>query len=337
MGIIGRKRTELWVGIFLILGFIMIALVAINLGNLTSNSKDAYHINVVFRNAAGIIKGSEVRLGGAKIGRVSSTPMLTESGDAVKLVLELQKGVQLQKGSVVQAATLNLLGDKYIEISPPAKSTNSYIAPDETVYGDSGDDLETIKANVATISQQSIVLLRRVESAMVDMQGAAKGFTETASRINAGILSDANRKNIDTIMENLAETSVNLAAASKGLPGTLENVKETTTSIRETTNEFRNIVSKVDKKLDDLDPAIKAVAPMMISLKKSSESLDRSLTAINRQEGVLGTIIYDKKMKDYVQDFVSRMRAQGILRYKNPKAEDAIDLRDKARMQGNRN
>lgn len=336
MGLKGKRRTELWVGVFLILGFLLITGLAINLGNLTSRSKNSYHINVVFRNAAGIIKGSEVRLGGAKIGKVSSTPILTDKGDAVKLVLELNDGVKLQQGALVQAATLNLLGDKYIEISPPAVPTDTFIKPNETILGDSGDDLETIKANVATISQQTIVLLRRVEVAMTDMQSAAKGFSDMAYKINTGVLNDQNQKNIGIIMENMAETSKHLAKASEGIPGALENVQETTVSVRETANEFRNIVVKVDKKIDSLDPALEQVAPMMISLRKTSDNLDRSLNAVRQQQGVLGMLIYDKKLKDYMQDFITRMRAQGILRYKNPEAQEAVDLRDRAKMEGKR-
>ncbi len=332
-----KKRTELWVGLFLLLGLLLLTVVAIRLGKFTSRMQESYTINVVFRNAAGIIKGSEVRLGGAKIGKVASTPVLTPGGDAVELKLELEKGINLQQGSVIQAATLNLLGDKYIEITPPTVSTNNFIAPGKTVYGDSGDDLETIKANVATISQQTIVLLRRVELAMGDMQAAAKGFADMSHKINEGVLSAENLKNMSAALDNIAKTSANLEMASRGVPATLDNIRETSLNIKTTSTDIHNLVVKVDKKVDELEPAFKAINPTLASLKNTSEKLDRTVSDIRKGEGIFGAMIYDKKLKLDIRDFVSHLRAQGLLRYKNPEAEkEILDLRDRAKMEGPR-
>lgn len=326
------------VGLFLLVGIALIAFLAINLGNLTEGNKETYQIKILFRNASGIIKGSEVRLGGAKIGKVTSTPVLTSEGDNVELTLELDGGIRLQKGSIAQAATLNLLGDKYVEISPPASPTGEFIKPGQFIYGDSGDDLETIKSNVATISQQTVVLLDRVGLAMDDMQKAAKGFAELADRLNDGVLSDNNLTYLEVTMSNVAETSTNLAKSSAAIPETLENIKDVTQNIKDTSDGIHKLVTKVDKKIDDMEPAFAAVSPTINTLKQTTEKLDRVITKVDKGNGILGALINDQSMKKDLQDFIKHLRSQGILRYKNPKAEEEmIDLRDRARMEGRRN
>lgn len=333
------------VGLFLLLGIVLIAFLAVNLGNLSRGSKETYSIQVNFRNAAGLIKGSEVRLGGAKIGNVSTTPVISANGAAVSVTLNLEKGVTLYKGCVVQVGTLNLLGDKYIEISQPATPSQNIIQPGAILEGDSGDDLDTIKTNVATISQQTVVLLDRVEDAMEDMQKAAKGFADLADRLNQGVLSDKNIQNLEKTMGNVALTSENLAKASDSVPETLENIREVTQNVRDTTGNLNTLVVKIDKKVDELEPAFDNIVPLMENLKQTSVKLDKAvanadkvITKVEKGNGIMGALLNDASMKKDVQDFIKHLRAQGILRYKNPNAEEeAIDMRDRARMQGRRN
>lgn len=332
------KRIEIWVGLFILLGLILIGVLAIKLGDLTHNNKNYYDINVVFRNASGLLKGSEVRLGGAKIGSVSTMPQITSSGDAVKMTLQLEKTAHIQQGAIVQAATLNLLGDKYIEITPPPVPSTTFIQPGETIFGDSGDDLEKIKTNIATISQQTITLLKRVEFAMEDMQKATSGFAEMSRRINNNVLSEKNTENLSLLLANIKTTSEQLAKSSEAIPQTIENIKSTSENIHKTSVDAQEFMAKIDAQLDILAPSIKLVNPTMLSLKTLTSDAQKSMEALRKQQGLAGALLYDKNLKAYVEDFIRHLRAQGILRYKNPDAEQEIlDLRDRAKMQGRRN
>lgn len=327
-------------GIFLLIGIALIAFLTINLGNLAQSNKPTYNIKVRFQNASGLIKGCEVRLGGAKIGKVISDPVITNTGDAVEVVIAVDFGIKLQRGSQAQAATLNLLGDKYIEIVPPASPTGMFIDDQGNgiIYGDSGDDLETIKGNVATISHQTIILLDRVGEAMDDMQKAAKGYAALADKLNSGVLSDKNLKSLEVILDNTAETSSHLANSSSTIPETLENVREATKNIKETSESIRQLVVKVDKKIDEVTPVIDSVEPVMKGLRQTTDRLNRITGEVEKGRGLMGSLIYDKNLKTDVMDFIRHVRAQGLLRYKNPQAEDELlDLRDREKMQGRRN
>ncbi|RYD76972.1 MAG: MCE family protein, partial [Verrucomicrobiaceae bacterium] len=69
-----RKGTEVFVGLFLFIGFAFIAIMVVLFGRVSMGGKDTYQVTVEFPNASGIVKGSDVLLAGARIGTVAEAP-----------------------------------------------------------------------------------------------------------------------------------------------------------------------------------------------------------------------------------------------------------------------
>lgn len=318
-------KTELWVGLFLFIGLILAIIMVVNLGKFSDKMKDTYTIEAVFKNAAGIINGSEVRLGGARIGKVSSTPKLTPNGDAVSLDITMNKDIHLQQGSEIKIATLNLLGDKYIEITPPKEPTTSYIDPGDVIYGTSGDDLDKIKENLADISTRTIDLMDKLQKTVGEFEVATKEFTVMAKHINEGVLNEQNTKNFSLVMSNVAEASGNLVKASEDIPGAIDDFKDTAENIKEASVDIRSLVGRVNDKITDLEPSIKLVEPTILALKESADGMQSTIKDLKKGDGILGALLYDKSMKVDIQDFIRHLRAQGLLRYKNPEAENELN------------
>lgn len=332
-----KRKTELWVGFFLLLGLIMATIMVVSLGKVSDYFKDTYTIDVVFKNASGILKGSEVRLGGARIGKVTSTPSLTMDGNAVSLDITMDKNVRLQKGSTIKTATLNLLGDKYIEITPPPESTDTYLQDGETVYGQNSEDIDKIKDNLSTISDKAIILMNGMQATINDFKRTSQGFAEMSERVNAGVLNDENMKNLAVMMKNLAQASDNVVKTSEELPSVLSDFRDTAKNIKEASLDVKEVVNRIDERVAGLDPAIKQVEPTILAMKQTAESMDKTMKDIRKGDGFLGALIYDKEMKVALQDFIRHLRAQGLLRYKNQEAEDALnDYSKRAQMEGPR-
>jgi phospholipid/cholesterol/gamma-HCH transport system substrate-binding protein len=69
-----RKGTELFVGLFLIIGFSVIAVMVVMFGRFGESLTKFYEITVEFPNASGLIKGADVLLAGRRIGHVAEAP-----------------------------------------------------------------------------------------------------------------------------------------------------------------------------------------------------------------------------------------------------------------------
>lgn len=135
-----KLKPETWVGLFLIAGILMIIGVILGFGNIKTSKEQTYPINIIFKDAAGLIKDSQIRLGGVTVGKVTKAPELLPSGNEVMLEASIQSDVKIQQGSVFRVDMQNILGDKYIDIVPPAQPTHEYIPPHATIIGQPESD-----------------------------------------------------------------------------------------------------------------------------------------------------------------------------------------------------
>lgn len=124
-----KLKPETWVGLFLIAGILMIIGVILGFGNIKTSKEQTYPINIIFKDAAGLIKDSQIRLGGVTVGKVTKAPELLPSGNEVMLEANIQSDVKIQQGSVFRVDMQNILGDKYIDIVPPAQPTHDTSFP----------------------------------------------------------------------------------------------------------------------------------------------------------------------------------------------------------------
>lgn len=79
--------------------------------------EDGYVIKANFANASGIALGSDVRVGGIKIGTVSDLTLDSESYEAV-VFMQIRSATKLPKDSSASVVSSGLLGEKYIQITP---------------------------------------------------------------------------------------------------------------------------------------------------------------------------------------------------------------------------
>lgn len=81
--------------------------------------EEGYTIDARFENVAGINTGSDVRIGGIKIGTVLSMVLDKETYDAI-VSLNIKTDTYIPTDSTAAIVSSGLLGDKYIAITPGA-------------------------------------------------------------------------------------------------------------------------------------------------------------------------------------------------------------------------
>ena len=291
-----KLKPETWVGIFLIAGILMIIGVILGFGNIKTSKEQTYPINIIFKDAAGLIKDSQIRLGGVTVGKVTKAPELLPSGNEVMLEASIQSDVKIQQGSVFRVDMQNILGDKYIDIVPPAQPTHEYILPHATIIGQPESDFSKIKNNAVAI---------------LNIGEAAKGLAQTTRLINEGIL---NRENI----QNLGSVLSQINRAGEQLPGLMEETRSSVAAMKDTVRDARKLIAGAEEKLNTLDPAVKAIPPTLAALRKASEQISSFTADARKNQGFLGLLMYDARFRANAQEFIRNLRDYGILRYRNP-------------------
>ena len=120
----GKKRIEILVGLFVVLGavgLVFLALKAANLANFTVG--DTYKVQARFDNIGGLKVRAPVRSAGVTVGRVSKVALDAKTYQGV-VTLDIERGFQFPKDSSAKILTSGLLGDQYIGIEPGADEKN---------------------------------------------------------------------------------------------------------------------------------------------------------------------------------------------------------------------
>jgi phospholipid/cholesterol/gamma-HCH transport system substrate-binding protein len=119
------------------LGFVVYA------GKLTGASAggDSYELAASFRSADGITVGTDVRLAGVKVGRVTSMA-LDPSTYRAGTTISVASGIDVPDDSALAISSEGLLGGNYVEILPGGSPL--YFAP--------GDQIEFTQGSISLVS-----------------------------------------------------------------------------------------------------------------------------------------------------------------------------------------
>jgi phospholipid/cholesterol/gamma-HCH transport system substrate-binding protein len=81
---------------------------------------EGYPVKAKFTTVAGIGLGSDVRIGGIKVGVVSDMSLDTNTYQAI-LTLQMKEGIKIPEDSSAAVVSDGLLGSKYIKVEPGAQ------------------------------------------------------------------------------------------------------------------------------------------------------------------------------------------------------------------------
>lgn len=318
-----KLKPETWVGLFLIAGILMIIGVILGFGNIRTAKEQTYPINIIFKDAAGLIKDSQIRLGGVTVGKVTKAPELLPSGNEVMLSASIQSDVKIQKGSIFRVDMQNILGDKYIDIVPPPRPTNQYIPPYDTIIGQPESDFSKIKNNAIGATEEILKILKQIEKnsdnideAILNIGEAAKGLAQTTKAINEGILSQENIKHVRNVLANVNQ-------AGEQLPGLMKEARASAAAMKDTVQDARRMIAGTEEKINSLAPAIREIPPTLTALRKASEQIASITADARKNHGFLGLLLYDARFRANAQEFIRNLRDYGILRYRNPNEPQA--------------
>ena len=112
------KKSEIWVGIFLLIAFLAALFVCLKAANVTSlRSEPTYQVYATFDNIGGLKISSPVRIGGVVIGRVADIS-LDQKTYLPRVTLDIESQYsQIPDTSSLAIRTSGLLGEQYLALN----------------------------------------------------------------------------------------------------------------------------------------------------------------------------------------------------------------------------
>ena len=138
-----RRLLDLWVGIFVTIGFVSLLFLALRVANVSSISlSESYQLSARFDNIGGLKVRGPVKSAGVVVGRVSDIRFDPDNYEAI-VTMTMDGRFQFPKDTFASILTAGLLGEQYIGL-------------------DAGGDDKKLKSGDSFKKTQSAVILEKL-------------------------------------------------------------------------------------------------------------------------------------------------------------------------------
>ncbi len=112
-----KFAMETVVGVFVLMGLILIAYMTVKLGHVNLFGDKSYSLYARFTSVSGLRPGNPVKMLGMEVGRVKSLQMDQDDLRAV-VEIRIRKGIHVYDDAIASIKTEGLIGDRYLSIDP---------------------------------------------------------------------------------------------------------------------------------------------------------------------------------------------------------------------------
>lgn len=314
-----KQKTELLVGIFVFFGLALLGGLVLKFGDFRYGLRSKYTLSVIYRDAGNLTAGAPVRRGGVEIGRVSKDPVLVNGLTGVSVQLLIFQEYLIAKDSAFSVKTDGIIGDAFIEVTPPLQPTGEMIAGGDTVEGTSGAD---IGATATRVADKSLLVLEDIRGSLVDLKGAI-------GKISTGVLGDENLANLGSSLKSLNESlhkfdeQVLSTENTEALNGTLKSLHQSSDKLSGSLDQISATISSVDDMIKrKLGPGLDEFGRAATTIRKAADGLGIVASDMHSGQGMISGLLRDPKMREDFSSLISNLRRHGIFWYKDDAAKE---------------
>ena len=267
-----KAQTErVLVGVFVLVATGLLVVTLLSMSGIFARNEPWYRAE--FKNAGGLVPGSEVRYaGGPIVGRVISVGNDPHNPALMRVDFRVDGAVPVKTDSRAKIASLSPLGDNFLGIVPGTATAPP--APSGTVLASENyvgfDDLEEQLSN---LTPQASALLETLNARATELQ-------VTIRRVNS-LLSPANRANIGA---TLASAKSMLAEDRPPLHSALDNLSQSSAKLGPLLEDFKKSVAQANTALAHVDGLVTENRP---DLRQAVEQMRAALTSASALTGQL--------------------------------------------------
>lgn len=283
-----KSRLEIKVGLFVLIGLTLVALLIIQFSKGTSIFRGTYELRLHASNVGGLKPRAGVLLAGVHVGDVSDIK-LADDGKSVTILLNIYNKYKIYSDARFVIQQSGFLGDQYVSVIP-TKNLGEILTNGAVVNCEAPFNLQEVARSTAGFIQRIDETAKKLDASVSDLQrvvlnertltnfsvavGNMRAVTEQAfgavSNVN-GIIA-TNGAQIGLAVSNMLSFSQQLDHLADSANGIL------TTNGAEISNAVKNVESSTEdlkKVMDDLQSG-KGLAGALLQ----NEQLDANMQAI---------------------------------------------------------
>jgi len=233
--------------IFMVVTTFATSVLVVTIGNLSFADKTEYH--AIFSDATAVVEGDDVRIAGVRVGSVTDIEIVDR--DQAEVSFEVDSTVSLTKSAQAQIRYRNLIGQRYIALTPGEGSTEP-LEEDDTI----------------PLSQTAPAL---------DLTVLFQGFQPLFQALSPD---DVNKLayEIIQVLQGEGGTVENLLARTSSLTQELANRDQL---IGDTIDNLNSVLTTFGAKDDELSQTISTLQQFATGLKNDRQAILGSLDAVS--------------------------------------------------------
>ncbi len=237
-----RARVEFKVGVFVLAGLALLALLVLSFSRGNTLFTSTYHLRIMLPSAAGLKPSADVMMSGVPIGKASGLALLPD-GRSVAVDVSILSKYKMRTNAAVHIDALGFLGDQYIEVTPSTETNAGYWQNGDTVEGQSPFNMQEAVRSVAGLLDQAKKTVMDVDRAVTN--------------VNRTVLSDQTLNNFSQTLTNFGVTMSNVEAmtvvAGQAVQEAQDLVHSNTPSVNAAVTNLRSFSERLDGLADALD------------------------------------------------------------------------------------
>ncbi len=279
------------IGLFMLMGLVILGVFIIKIQDIPVGERgERTTVQARFPSVAGLDRDAAVRVAGVRVGKVDGIKLDPE-GHAV-VTLSLEPDVRLHRGAQARIASLGMLGDKYVEISPGDPNAPP-LPPDEILSGQTPPSFDDVMSTANDIGKD----VKQITGSLSDTVGGKQGeeklqeIVENIRQLTASMrdLIAANQANVNATTANFREFSATL---KEQLPRIADKMYELADQLQSIAAENRG----------DIHASVANVRDLSARLKVSADNLNTITSKIASGEGSIGKLVNDDTTVDNLND-----------------------------------
>ncbi|MBN2245011.1 MAG: MCE family protein [Candidatus Aminicenantes bacterium] len=288
-------KKEVKIGIFFAGVLFILATFILIVGDIGALfKKSGYPLLVDFKTAAGLEKGTQVRMAGVKIGYVQDIRL---RGIQAEALLNITPSVLVPEKSLATMASLGLLGEKYIEIIPG--EGKQYCDPGDRIEGSTAvgfDQLGEMLLSIGTEIKSMSAAVKR----MIGDEGSEGNINETLH--NLAILTE-------DMKMFFAKNTSELSGAIQTFTESFEEFDQSVDEVEREINDFvRTLKTVVEDNRDNVQLNLENIRAVIEKTEDSLRLLNDAIEKITKGEGTLGQLIQKSDLYQQAEETVGDIK-----------------------------
>ncbi|MGO8837989.1 MAG: MlaD family protein [Limisphaerales bacterium] len=287
-----KSRLEIKVGLFVLIGLVLLAALLIMFSKGASLFHGTYELRLHASNVGGLKQRAQVLLAGVQVGTVS-TIKLSDDGKSVTILLKIYNQNKIYHDARFVIEQSGFLGDQYVSVIPTSN------AP--PVLADGAEVTCQEPFNLQEVARSTSGFIKRIDE-------TAKKLDDSVTDLRRVVLNEQTLTNFSVTLNNMrtfseqalgAVSDINTLVATNG-----EQVQLAVSNLVFFSQELIGLAGSAQTLLATNSPDITAAVK---NIESSTEVLKSLMNDIHSGKGFAGTMVQNEQLSTNVQAIANNL------------------------------